>query len=87
VTVAAGSDLGRTRSSIATDKTMRLNAQTAIIDTQPIQELIADGCHRVTRPEALSSISTSAALNRFCCSRTARLSAGYSSRWRSRPSR
>src|SRR5215469_17342434 len=35
----------------------------------------------------LSSISTTLALNRFCCSRTARLSAGYSSRWRSRPSR
>src|SRR5215467_14929772 len=38
-------------------------------------------------PEALSSISTTLALNRFCCSRTARLSAGYSRRWRNRPMR
>src|SRR5215471_9384996 len=33
-------------------------------------------------PEALSSISTTFAPNRLCCSRTARLSAGYSSRRR-----
>src|ERR1700724_2683961 len=38
-------------------------------------------------PEALSSISTTCASNRLCCSRTARLSAGYSSRRRNTPSR
>src|SRR5215472_16786637 len=36
-------------------------------------------------PEALSSINTSFAPYRRCCSRTARLSAGYSSRRRNRP--
>src|SRR6202035_820286 len=38
-------------------------------------------------PEALSSISTALASNRFCCSRTARFSAGYSSPRRNTPSR